>query len=142
MGLPRKEIKMGNLFNGPGGKGACCIERKEVNGELVKFEQGLGNCHCGCCPIVPDGNLKFTMINCRVLNPRHVSPKYDDWTWPEDIIPPPVGLEPKWPRPPQADYSFDIDKWEDCKCTSDMEITLENYSGSFDEGTYENGILT
>ena len=129
MGLPRKEIKMGNLFNGQDGKGACCIERKEVDGELVKFGQGLGNCHCGCCPIVPDGNLKFTMINCRVLNPRHVSPKYDDWTWPDDIIPPPVGQKPEWPRPPQADYSFDIDKWEDCKCTSEMEITLEPDKG-------------
>ena len=30
----------------------------------------------------------------------------------------------------------------DSDSVADMEITLENYSGSFDEGTYENGILT
>ena len=30
----------------------------------------------------------------------------------------------------------------DSDASADMEVTLENYSGSFDEGTYENGVLT
>ena len=30
----------------------------------------------------------------------------------------------------------------DSDTAADMEVTLENYSGSFEEGTYENGILT
>ena len=29
----------------------------------------------------------------------------------------------------------------DSDTIADMEMTLENYSGSFDEGTYENGML-
>jgi len=29
----------------------------------------------------------------------------------------------------------------DADAVADMEITLENYSGSFTEGTYENGVL-
>ena len=30
----------------------------------------------------------------------------------------------------------------DSDAAADMEVTLENYSGSFDEGTYENGVVT
>ena len=114
MGLPITDFKIGDVHN-PDGKCACCITREvEEDGNIKDDSQGLGNCHCGCCPCVPEGNLKFEMIKCSVLK-QVPNPAWEAGDG--EGGPPPQGTK------------FTIDKWEDCTCKAQMLFDMTKDDG-------------
>ena len=124
MGLPIDKIEMGDVHYNDG-KCACCMEKKVVDGNLITNQQGLGNCHCGCCPCVPD-NLKFSMIDCKVENPFAPSPAYENWdNQCEDCNKKQVDPCDATTLPGRYDVPRYLTKMEDCPCSIEFDLNSD-----------------